>query len=116
MLPGQFAKLLQNFPTTLCQMERIQTPVIRVLSSLHESPFLKIVQDRHQPAGMNLQLCCEFLLAQAGRNAQESQDSGVWRREVKNSQSFSKLRRGMGSKLGNQEGRLSFFHLVVIHI
>jgi hypothetical protein len=26
------------------------------------------------------------------------------------------LRRGMGSKLGNQEGRLSFFHLVVIHI
>ena len=42
-------------------------------------PHKKVRQPRaHQHLG------CEFLLAQAGRNAQQSQDSGVWRREFEN--------------------------------
>ena len=65
---------------------------------------------------MNLQLGCELLLAQSGGNAQQPQDSCIWRGEVENPQSFSKLRRGMRSKLGKQERRLCFFHLVGIHL
>jgi len=65
---------------------------------------------------MNLQPCCELLLAQSGRNAQQPQDSCIWRCEIENPQSFSKLRCGMRSKLGKQERRLSFFHLAASHL
>ncbi len=112
MLPRHLADPFQGFSTSFCQMKGIQAPVIRVGSAFHEPPLLEIVQDRHQPAGMNFQLSCEFLLAQSGRNAQQPKDSCIWRCEFENPQSFSKLRCGMRSKLGKQERGLSFFHLV----
>ena len=65
---------------------------------------------------MNLQLRCELLLAQTRCNAQQPQDSGICRREFENPQSFSKLRRGMRSKLGEQERRLTFSRFVVVHL
>ena len=108
MLPRHLADLLQDLPTIFCQMKGIQAPVIRVCSPLHEPPLLKIVQYRHQAAGMNLQLRGELLLAQSRRNAQQPQNSRIRRCEFENPQSFSKLRRGMRSKLGKQERRCPF--------
>ena len=54
MLPRYLADLVQSCLTVSCQMKGIQSPVIRVCSSLHEPSILQMVQDRHQPAGINL--------------------------------------------------------------
>ena len=100
MVPCHFADFLQDFATFFCQVNGIQAPVIRVCPSLHKPPFLKIVEYRHQPAGVNLQFSGELLLAQSGRNPEQAQDSRICRREFENRQSFSKLRRGVRSQLG----------------
>jgi hypothetical protein len=115
MLPRHAADLFQDFPTGLRQMKGIQTPVIWVGSALDESPFLEIVQYRHEPAWMNLQPRRQLLLAQSGVGAQHSQNPRICRCEFDNSQSFSKLRRGMRSKLGEQERRLVLSLLTLIH-
>lgn len=54
MLPRHFADLFQDFATTFCQVHGIQAPVMGVCSPLHESLLLKVVQNRHQAAGVNL--------------------------------------------------------------
>ena len=59
---------------------------------------------------MDAELGCKLLLAWSSRNPEKSQDTGIRGRESKNPQSFSKLRGGVRSKLGKQEGRLSLFH------
>ncbi len=69
VLPCHAADLFLGSPTGLCQMKRIQTPVVRIGSALDESPFLKIVQYRYQPAGMNLEPSRQLLLARSRLNA-----------------------------------------------
>jgi hypothetical protein len=50
-------------------MEGIQTPIVRVGSSLDESAFLELVQYRYQPAWMNPQSRRQLLLAQSRLSA-----------------------------------------------
>ena len=85
MVPRYLADLFQNFATIIREMKGIQAPVVGVCSSLQESPLLKIVEYRHQAAGMNLQFRCEFLLAQAGSSAQQAQDARIRRCEFEDS-------------------------------
>ena len=115
MLPRHAADLFQSFPTGRCQMKGIQTPVIRVGSTLDEFPFLEIIQYRYQPAWMNPQPRCQLLLAQSCLCTQQPEDSRICRCEIENSQSFSKLRRGMRSQLGQQKRRLVLSYLTIIH-
>jgi hypothetical protein len=65
---------------------------------------------------MDPQLRSKLLLAEPGHNAQKTQDAGVRGHKVKNLQSFSKLRSGVRSQLGKEEGRFSSFHSLVIHL
>ena len=65
---------------------------------------------------MDLQLACKLLLAESGGNAQQSQNAGVGRSQVKNPQSFSKLRSGMRTQLGEEKRRFSSFHSLVSHL
>ena len=99
-------------------MKTIQTPVVRVGSALNDSPFLELSPGSpyNQPAWMNLKLCRQVLPAQSRLSTQQSQDSRGMLCEFQNSQSFSKLRGGMRSKLGKQKRRLVFSHLTVIHL
>ena len=69
VFPSDSANPLQGFSTGVCQMKRIQAPVVRIGPPLHEPSLLQVVQDGHQTAGMNLQLGCKLLLAQSGCNA-----------------------------------------------
>ncbi|MGA8161729.1 MAG: hypothetical protein WA374_04130 [Acidobacteriaceae bacterium] len=109
MLLGYFSNLRQGCAAVFRQMERIKAPVVRVGSPLHQLPLFEVIQDGYQPAGVNPQLLGEFLLAQSGRNAQQAQDSGIRRRELQVCKSFSKLRCGMGPKLGKEKGWASDF-------
>ena len=84
VLPCHLADFLQDFSAIFRQVERIQAPVFRIWSPLHDSPLFEIVQDRHQPAGMYLQPCGEFLLARSGSTAQQTQDSRIRRCKVEN--------------------------------
>jgi ABC-type uncharacterized transport system ATPase component len=97
-------------------MKRIQAAVVGIGSPLQETSFFKVIQNRHQAARVDLQLACELLLAQSGGNPQHAQNAGVSRRQVKNSQSLSKLRSGMRTKLGKEERWFSSFHSLVSHL
>jgi hypothetical protein len=77
MLPRYLADSLQDFTAILCQVEGVEPPVLRVWLALDKFSLLEIVQDGHEPAGMDLQLRRKFLLADPRRHAQESQDSCV---------------------------------------
>jgi hypothetical protein len=116
MLPGHSANLLQDLIPVFCQIYGIQAPVMGVCPPLNEAPFLKIVEDCHQAAGVNLKLSRELLLAHPSLDPEKPQDPRIRRREFENPQSFSKLRRGMRSKLGKQERRLFLSHLIAIHL
>jgi hypothetical protein len=85
MLPRYFADSLQDFAAILCQMEGVEPPVLRVWLALDKFSLFEIVQDGHEAAGMDLQLRGKFLLADARRATQESQDSCVRWRELQGS-------------------------------
>jgi hypothetical protein len=106
MFPRHLPDLLQDLVTIFCQLNGVQAPVMRVCFPLHQAPFLQIVQYGHQTAGVNLESGCKLLLARAGLDPKQAQNSRIGRREFQNPQSFSKLRRGMCPYLGKQERRL----------
>ncbi len=106
MFPCHLPDLLQDLVAIFGQLNGVQAPVLRMWSPLHQAPFLEIVQYGHKAAGMNLQSGCKLLLARPGFDTKQAQNSCICRRELQNPQSFSKLRRGMRSKLGEQERRL----------
>jgi hypothetical protein len=97
VLPRHGADFFQGSDPRLRQMEGVQTPVVRIGSAFNQSAFREIVQNRHEPAGMNSQPCRELLLARSGLRPKESQNSRICRCEFENAQSFSKLRGGMRS-------------------
>jgi hypothetical protein len=68
VLTRNLAYPFKDFNPILCQVERIQPAVVRIGLALEEVSLLKIVEDRDQPAGMNLQSGRQFLLADAGRH------------------------------------------------
>jgi hypothetical protein len=82
MLPRHLTDSLQDFAPILCQMQRIQPPVLGVWLPLDKLPPFQIIQDGHQAAGMNVQLLRKFLLADSRRDAQKSQDSRVRRSQL----------------------------------
>ena len=106
MFPCHLPDLVQDLITILGQLNGVQAPVVRVCFPLHQAPFLQLVQYGHQPAWMNLQSGCQLLLARPGLDPKQAQNSSICRRELQNSQFFSKLRRRVRSKLGKQERRL----------
>lgn len=69
VLTRNLAYPFKDFNAILCQVERIQAAVVRIRLPLEEVSLLKIVEDRHQPAGMNLQPGRQLLLTDAGRHA-----------------------------------------------
>lgn len=116
VLERYLADPLENFPTMLCQVQGIETPVIGIGPALHESPLLEVVEDRHQAAGVNAKPGGKLLLAEPRSHAEQAQNPRVRRRKPQNFQSFRELRSGIGSKLGQKEGWLSLFHLSVTHL
>ena len=116
MFPRHIPNRLQDLVTIFGQLNGVQAPVMRVRSPLYKAPFLEVVQYGHQTAGMNPQPGRELLLARPNLNAKQAQNSRICRRQLQNSQSFSKLRGGMRSKLGKQERRLFQSHLTLSHL
>ena len=116
MLPRHSADLLQDLIPIFCQVYGIQASVMGVRPPLNQAPFLKIVQDCHEAAGVDLKLGRELLLAQPSLNSEKPQDPRICRCESENPHSFSKLRRSMRSQLGKQERRLFLSHFAVIHL
>ena len=106
MFPRHLPDLLHDLIAILGQLNGVQAPVVSVCFPLHQAPFLQVVQYGHQPAWMNLQSGCKLLLARPSLDPKQAQNSSICRRELQNSQFFSKLRRRVRSKLGKQERRL----------
>ena len=106
VLTLNFAYPFKDFDAILCQMERIQPAVVAIRLPLQKVSLLKIVQYRHEPAGMNLQSGRQLLLADAGRHPQQSQNSHIRWRKLKNDQSFRKSGSRMGSDLRQEKRRL----------
>jgi hypothetical protein len=53
MLPRYLADSFQDFNAILCQMEGIHPAVFRVWLALDKFSLLQIVEDGHEPAGMD---------------------------------------------------------------
>ena len=65
---------------------------------------------------MNLQLDRKFLLAEPRGNPQQAEDAGIGRCQVKNLQSFSKLRSGVRTQLGEEKRRFSSIRFLASHL
>jgi len=77
MLPSHLPDPLQDFTAIPGQMERIQAPVVGVCLPLNKLTPFQIVENCHQPAGMNLEPQGKFLLADSRRRAQQTQDTRI---------------------------------------
>ncbi len=91
MFPRHLADFCQDLFPALCQVKRIQAPIIGVGSSFDQSSFLEIVENRYQTAGMYFEFRGQVLLAQSRLCPKYPKNAGIRRRQVKNSQFFSEL-------------------------
>ncbi len=79
MLSRHSANLLQDLIPVFCQVYGIQASVMGMCPPLNKAPFLKIVQDCHQAAGVNVKLGRELLLAHPSLNMEKPQDPRICR-------------------------------------
>ena len=55
MLPCHLSNLPKDLSSVLGKVQRVQPPVLRICPALDEFSLFELVQDGHEPAGMDLQ-------------------------------------------------------------
>jgi len=88
-----------------CQVERIDAPVLWVIATLDEPPFLQFVHEDDEPARQNCERCRESLLAEPRARRDRPQHPGVRPGQLQRGKSLPEPRRRVTANLGEQKRR-----------
>ena len=109
MLARDAADVLKHLFASCGQLQDVDTAILGVFEPLHQSAFLELVDERHQPAREHAEALRDVLLAGSGRGSDDAKRTHVRRCQSEGPEALGKLCRRMGPNLREKKRRRGAF-------
>lgn len=103
VLAADLANCVDGAMTCRREPKRVRPAILRIGSTLDQPAFLQFVDERHHPTREHAKLGSDLLLASAGRQGNDPQESGMGGRQTLRAEPVRKLRCCMSTDLGQEK-------------